>query len=305
MKPKIVNAYLIYNPTAGQIWSPFAPQVVVDYLAKHYWQVRVCPTEHAGHASDLAREAVKQGCDVVIVAGGDGTINEAIQGLAHSETRLAILPVGTTNVLARELQIPLNFQEALESLPVAKPRRIDLGQVNRRYFLLMAGVGYDAEVVKQTNPQLKSVLGKTAVVTSAVFNLFNHSPHKVKLFFIDQHNKRHRLKRIVMQIFISNAATYATDYKIAEQANMQDGLLELHIFRTKRFRDTLYSLTSLVLKQHKHWVDFEHYSIKSLRIESKQAIPVQIDGDTVGCTPITIQVSPQALTVLYPRMMPA
>lgn len=304
MKPKLVKACLIYNPTAGQIWSPFEPQTVVDYLAKQYWQVTVCPTEYAGHASELARQATRDHVDVVIVAGGDGTINEAVQGLAHSATRLGILPVGTTNVLARELNIPLSFQEALESLPVARPIQIDLGQVNRRYFLLMAGVGYDAEVVRQTHPQLKSVLGKAAVLTSGVFNLFSHKPYKVKLHFTDQDNKHHHLTRTIMQIFISNASTYATDYKIAEQANMQDGLLELHIFRSKRFRDTFYSLISLVLRQHKQWVDFEHFSIQSVRIESSLAIPVQIDGDTVGSTPLTIQVSKQALTVLRPRIMP-
>lgn len=82
---------------------------------------------------------------------------------------------------------------------------------------------------------------------------------------------------------------------------MDDGLLELHIFRSKRFRDTLYSLLSLLLRRHKEWVDFEHFSIRKLRILARKPAPIQIDGDLVGYTPATIEIVPKALTILAPR----
>lgn len=294
---------LIYNPTAGQLWSTFHPEQVQEYLHKHGWQVNAAPTKYAGSGSELARQAVREGYDVVIAAGGDGTLNEVVQGLAYTSVSLGILPVGTTNVLAREFQIPLSFQEALEYLPIAQTAHIDLGKLNQRYFILMAGIGFDAEVVRDVNLPLKNLAGKTAVVTSGLMNLFSHHPFTLRLSFVDAQGKRRRLRRTAMQIFVSNASTYATDYKIAEEARMDDGLLELHIFKSRRFRDTFYSLISLALRRHKEWVDFEHYSITSLQIRGRRPTPVQIDGDTYCNTPVTIEIAPKALKVLRPRQL--
>lgn len=297
-----VRAYLIYNPKAGQIWSAFQPEIVCKYLSQHGWQVTPCPTDYAGHGSDLARQAVKDGQDIVIAAGGDGTINEVIQGLAQTNTKLGILPAGTTNVLARELKIPLTFQEALTSLPTATPFQVDLGKVNHRFFMLMAGIGYDAEVVRDINPQLKALTGKSAVVTSGVLNLFHHKPFKVKIRCIDAQGKKHVLRRSVMQIFVFNAATYATDFKIAAEAQMNDGVLELLIFKSRRFQDTFKSLLALLLRRHREWTDLEQLAIGSVHISSKKPAPLQIDGDTIGTTPINIVVVPHALTLLRPAI---
>jgi len=297
------RAMLIYNANAGQIWGAFSADAVCEYLAKHDWAVDARATDYAGHGSELARQAVKAGFEVVIAAGGDGTINEIIQALAQTSVQLGVLPVGTTNVLARELRIPLAFQEALEYLPIAESYRVDLGRANRRYFILMAGIGYDAEVVRDINPQLKAIAGKSAVVTSGVMNLFQHQPFKVKLRFTDAQGRRHRLRRSAMQIFLFNAATYATDYKIAAEASMDDGLLDLHIYKSKRFQDTLHGLLSLVLRRHKEWTDFEHFSVRSVQVYAKTAASLQLDGDVVGTTPVTIDIVPKALSVLRPRLL--
>jgi YegS/Rv2252/BmrU family lipid kinase len=300
-----IRAMLIYNPKAGQIWSAFRPDTVEAFLARHDWQVTSCPTEYAGSGSALARRAVSEGFDIVIGAGGDGTLNEIVQSLAYTPLKMGILPVGTTNVLARELHIPLSFQEALEQLPVARPINLDLGKLTHkrdaRYFLLMAGIGYDAEVVSNINLPLKAFAGKTAVVTSGLFNLITHRPFGVRMRLTDSFGKRLKLRKKVMQIMVSNAATYATDYKIAEQARMDDGLLELHLFKSKRFLDTLMNLLSLVLRRHKEWTDFEHYSLRVLQIHGSKAIQVQIDGDTICRLPVQIEVAPKALTVLAPK----
>jgi diacylglycerol kinase (ATP) len=295
-----MKSMLIYNPVAGQIWQQFQPEMVKTYLEKQGWQVDVEPTQKMGGGAELARKAAAEGYDVVIAAGGDGTINEVAQGLVHTPVKLGFLPVGTTNVLAREFKVPLNYEDALAYLPQAESHPIDLGRVNQRYFLLMAGVGYDAEILMRVNKQLKTVAGKLAVFTSGVENLFYHKPFALKLRFEDAHGRRFRLKRTVMQIFISNASTYATDYKIADQAVMDDGLLELHIFKSKRFRDTFYSLISLLLRRHKQWVDFEHHSIRKLRILARKPVPVQIDGDLIGYTPISVEIVPRALHILAP-----
>lgn len=296
-----MRAMLIYNPTAGQIWNQFKPDTAKDYLAKHHWQVDICPTQRLGGGTELARKAVQEQYDVVIAAGGDGTINEVIQTLAHTPVKLGILPVGTTNVLARELQIPLNYQEALAYLPQSQTITMDLGRINKRYFLLMAGIGFDAQVVTEINPTMKNLAGITAVVTAGVKTLFNHQPFKVKLILTNTQGRHQTLRRTVMQIMISNTSIYATDFKIAEQARFDDGILELHIFKSKRFWDTFKSLAGFLFLRKKEWTDFEHYSIKQVSIKSKLPHPIQVDGDTIGHTPAYIDVIPKALQVLKPQ----
>lgn len=301
----MIQAYLIYNPTAGQIWSPFDPQKVIDYLAQHQWEVTARPTDYAGHGAALAREAAQKGVQIVIAAGGDGTINEVVQGLAGTETRLAILPVGTTNVLARELGISLQFQLALEQLPSSIPKTIDLGKMNHRYFVLMAGIGYDAELLTKVDPGMKKLAGKTAVFFSGVRNLFEHKPFKLRIQVTLANGKKRRLRRSAMQLFVFNAATYATDFRLVDEALMDDGILNLLLFRSKRFNDTFISLFAMLIRRHREWADAEALDIKAVQIHSRQAVPVQLDGDTVGTTPVNIQIVPAALTLLRPRLMPS
>lgn len=297
----MTRAMLIYNPTAGQIWSAFKPEDTQTYLKGHGWQVDIAPTQAAGDGGSLARKAVKEGYDVVIAAGGDGTLNEVAQSLAHSPVALGILPAGTTNVLAREFGIPLNIEEALTYLPTAQIRTVDLGKLNGQYFLLMAGVGYDAELLEGVNKDMKKIAGKTSVFTSGVVNLFNHKPFVFKIHFTQANGKRIKLKRSLFQVFISNAATYATDFRIAEEAKMDDGLLELHLFKSKRLRDTFSSLLAILLRRHKEWADFEHYQVRKVDIYARRRAPIQIDGDPVAHTPAHIEVVPAALKVLVPK----
>jgi diacylglycerol kinase (ATP) len=144
-------AVIIANPTSGNIGFPLPNRhfdETLAFLRKQGWKAEIWYTQTAGDGEKLARKAVKQQVNLVIAAGGDGTINEIIQGLAGSETALGILPSGTVNVWARELGIPLDDTGACNVLVHGQTRRIDLGCVNGRYFLLMAGIGFDGEVTQ-------------------------------------------------------------------------------------------------------------------------------------------------------------
>ena len=137
-------AVIIANPTSGNGSFPHQTRrfdETLAFLRDHGWNVELWYTQSAGDGERLARKAVKQQVNLVIAAGGDGTINEIIQELAGSETALGVLPNGTVNVWARELGIPLEDTGARSILVNGQTRRIDLGRVNDRYFLLMVGVG--------------------------------------------------------------------------------------------------------------------------------------------------------------------
>src|SRR5579884_2628940 len=154
-------AVIIANPVSGFfLHHAHRFSETLFFLRKHGWHVELWYTEAPGDGQRLAQKAVEQGADVVIAAGGDGTINEIIQALVGSETALGILPTGTVNVWAREMGIPLNTAQAQKILLEGKTRRIDLGQVNGRYFLLMVGIGLDGEVTQAVERRALKRLGR-------------------------------------------------------------------------------------------------------------------------------------------------
>src|SRR5205085_4536600 len=173
---------IIVNPYATTVSDRL--QNLVVYALRGSYQVDTIDTEARGHATELCREAAREGYDVVVAFGGDGTVNEAANGLAGSETPLSCLPGGRTNVYCRMLGIPTDVVDATEHLLRMaddwQPRRVDLGEVNERKFLFSAGVGLDASVVEQVeaHPRLKARFGEWYYTATALrtFNrryLFN------------------------------------------------------------------------------------------------------------------------------------
>ena len=156
-------AVIIANPISGfLLHNTHRVHETLAFLRKHGWRAELWFTHGPGDGQSLARKAIEQNAAMVIAAGGDGTINDIIQALAGSETALGVLPTGTVNVWAREMGIPLDNAGAREVLLHGQTRRIDLGCVNGRYFLLMVGVGLDARIVYELDLDLKGRLGKLA-----------------------------------------------------------------------------------------------------------------------------------------------
>jgi diacylglycerol kinase (ATP) len=142
-----LRVVLLVNPVAGMRRLPLEP--IQAALRARGAAVEVALTTRPGDATTIARQAAAAGADVLLACGGDGTVNEAVNGLAGSQTALAVLPGGTVNVWAREVGIPLDPVRALQLLWEGQRRWIDLGRAGERYFLLMAGIGFDADVAAQ------------------------------------------------------------------------------------------------------------------------------------------------------------
>ena len=148
----------IYNPTSGGGHFRRDVPLIVESLGVLGFDVDKAPTERAGHATELAAAAVAAGVEVVCAIGGDGTVNEVVNGMAGSDVPLAVIPTGTVNVLAIELGIPLDPPDACRLAAAGHVIAIDLGLAGDRYFALMAGAGVDAAVVSSLNPTLKRAL---------------------------------------------------------------------------------------------------------------------------------------------------
>lgn len=172
---------IIRNPTSRRQLKPAQLDAAVGILRTAGWDATVSVTERAGHAAEVAREAAAQLIDVVVVNGGDGTINEAVNGLAGTDTALAVLPGGTANVWAKEARIPKDPAKAMRVVLGGERRRIDLGVANGRYFLLMAGVGLDAAIIPRVNPRLKRRAGALAYILAGIVTAIRTKPWDTRL----------------------------------------------------------------------------------------------------------------------------
>jgi len=293
------KAVLIANPKTGRYESRRTPiGALSEQLKSLGVEVEVKMTTAPGDATAIAFNAAHNGTADVIVAGGDGTINEAIQGMAGTHARLGVIPRGTANVLARELGLPLDPVKATELIAGGQSRKIHFGVAideasnTRRYFVLMAGIGLDASVVRRVQPGLKKVLGKGAFWISGLSHLASWSPHP---FSLEINGENYNATFVA----IGNAARYGGDLSITPRARLDQPEFEICIIETfSRFR-YLHLLSQAMrsgLSQNRDGVRF--LTTKSLRAIGDA--PVQVDGEVIGQLPMRFEIAPHSLEVIVP-----
>ena len=295
------KACLIANPAAGPSHAKPDWGLVTRTLREAGWWVSLQGTTGPGSAGILARDAVRDGCKLVVVAGGDGTINEAIQPLAGSDVVLGLIPVGTANILARELKIPLDPLAAARALVHGHPRPVDLGLVTGRsqpgrYFCEMVGIGFDAAAVGGVPPIMKTALGKGAYVFSAVTTSFTHRPSRMRLVVDGR-----RSRRLSFMLTICNTGLYGADFlKITPDATVDDGLLDAAIFRGQTVLSAWWEFLAIAARRLKEWTDVEFLTCRRIEVRTARPVPIQIDGDPAGTTPVTVEIVPKAIKVMVP-----
>ncbi|HMV84470.1 MAG TPA: diacylglycerol kinase family lipid kinase [Blastocatellia bacterium] len=294
------QAVLIYNPIAGSLRrDPQQVERLRTALAEQGIFVKLQPTAYAGHATLLARQAVFDGVSTVIVAGGDGTINEAAQSLVGTETALAVWPGGTANVLVKELRLPKNAKalasliagDSIRTISVGRARKPETGW--QRYFLLMAGIGLDAAIVNSVDLELKKVAGKGAY-WAAGLDFLARMP--LTPFSLKFNGRQHPGTFAV----ISNAACYASVFTLAPGACIDDDKFNVCVFNTRsRLAYLSYAFLSLT-GSHKFGPGVVYQETGEAHANSNDEAPVQLDGDVVGKLPMDFDVIPQALRIYAP-----
>jgi diacylglycerol kinase (ATP) len=253
-------------------------------------------TKHPKHAMELAKDA-KNKYDMVIVAGGDGTVNEVINGIIDSKITLAIIPFGSTNVLALELGIPFNTKEASELIAHGKRLKIDLGyaKTNKeaRYFAMMVDVGFVPKLIEGTNLKVKKKWGNLAYLLSGIRLLLTY-----KWYNIHVEHKSHSVGYFVI---VSNSKDYAGEYQIVDKASITDGLLDLVVINRKSWWKILKFISSVSSGRSNTFLRGEYYQIREAHIYSRHKVLVQVDGELIGTTPVDVKVVPKALTVMVKR----
>lgn len=291
-----VQATLIHNPTAGARGIALDLAAVRAVLDAHGWSLRDAATDRAGAATELAHAAVARGDDVVIVAGGDGTINEVIQALAGTPVALGVLPIGTVNVWALEVGLPTDPIEAARALAEGECRTVDLGHAGDRYFLLMAGVGFDGAVTGLVEPRLKRTMGRWAYVVTGARLALRYGGVDATLE-MDGGTVRCRLLLAV----VGNTRLYAGRLTLTASAVADDGLLDVVVFPGRRLWQALPRLLSLLLRRTPHGAGVLYYRTRHLRLTTADPVPIQADGDYIGTTPRDFTVAPAALRVIVPH----
>lgn len=296
---------VIYNPAAGQRCVESELHKATRYLEEHGWRLTWRTTRGPGDATTYAREATAQDYEVVIAAGGDGTVGQIVNGLAGSDTALGVLPIGTANMWAKEIGIPLSsplhphaLQEAAKILVEGQCRRVDVGMVNERYFLMWAGVGFDAEVTAQVegHPETKRRLGALAFVIAALAQTLNLAGTRTRII-LDGKTLRGRM----ILIIASNIQLYGAFMRIAPLASLNDGLLDVCIFKGYSGLAAYRHFFSVLLGLHMRDPEARYLQARHLIVNTRKPLPVQADGEIIGTTPIEVKVVPNYLKVIVPR----
>lgn len=306
------RALLIYNPNAGAAGTspflvPLGPQPTqaetIEEVLRAWraagWTITAQGTNGPDHATILARAAAMRNYEVVIAFGGDGTVNEVVNGLAGSTTALAALPSGTVNVWVRELGLPIQPLAAAQLLLEGTIRPVDLGRAGERYFLMMAGIGIDAAVTSEVRSEEKRRLGALAYVLRILSLAGRYRGTRTTLTLDGR-----RIKGRLLQVVVGNSRLYAGVFKVTHHAVIDDGLLDVCVIKG----DHLYSLPrhaiSILLRRHTLNPEIDYYRGRNIAIESTTPLPVQVDGEAIGYTPMTFEVVPGGLRVLLPKVVP-
>jgi diacylglycerol kinase (ATP) len=292
------RACVILCPTAGTAVSVETLREHLRPLLDAHWEVRVDVSGAPGGTKALALKAVREGFDLVVAAGGDGTVSEALQALVGTQVALGVLPLGTGNVWAREVGIPLDLPGAVRVLLAGRVRRVDVGRAGQRYFLLMAGIGFDAAVTRQLDAHSKRRLGRVAYLVAGVAVAFSFLGHRV-LLNVDGVRRSCRALLIV----IGNSRLYGGDVNVTVEARIDDGLLDVCVFKGAGLPAVAWHIVWVLLGRHVHDPGVDYFRARRLTVVGDSPLPVQVDGDSIGETPMAFAVRARSLNVLVPADM--
>ena len=241
----------------------------------------------------IACKAVSEDFDTVVAAGGDGTINEVVNGLSGADVSLGILPVGTMNVFATELGIPSSLAKAWAVIEEGFVREVDLPRANDAYFVQLAGIGLDAEVVQKTTPDSKKNLGPM----SYLITLAQVAARKPPAIYVDPTDSHPREGSFVL---VGNGRLYGGPFVLFKDAKLDDGLLDVLVFKNQSHWDLLRYVQAIAFGTHAKLPDVEYFQTRELRLMSREYVPVEVDGELTGSLPYEFGFSRRKLKVLAP-----
>ena len=292
--------HFIVNPKSGSSLDVATVQRLRDHLCAAGSHVQVDLTRSLEHARQLADHAVNEAATAIVVAGGDGTVRAVIEGTNRSGTPLVIIPCGTENLLACELGLDSSLRSCLGALADGVGRTVDLGCANGSHFMAIAGVGFDAEVIRRIERQRAGHIGHTDYLWPICRTYWEYSLPQLRVEADGQ-----LLCDEPALVFVSNISRYAVQLGISPDADCGDGLLDVCVYRCRSRAELLLHAAQTALRTSGRNHRIERRRCRKLTISSCDPdVPVQLDGDPGPALPLQIEVLPAAARILTPRPAP-
>jgi diacylglycerol kinase (ATP) len=248
-------------------------------------------TSRPGETAALARQLAQEGHSTIVAAGGDGTINEVVNGIAGLDISLGILPTGTMNILAWELGLPTTqLEQCWEIIQSGFTRSIDLAMANDQYFVQLAGIGLDALALRETDLNMRKTIGPISYIFAAAQIIGRPAP-RLEICF----NERETMGGCF--VLVGNGRFYGGPLSFFPNAKNDDGLLDVLVFKHQGYLDIIRYLQGVLIGNHADFADIEYRQIHSLRVISDRRVPVEIDGEVSFHTPVHFRVGRSKLRV--------
>lgn len=295
------RSLVILNPTAGQADPGKVRRQIGGAFAFRGASFDLVETTCAGDAERLARQACALGYRAVVAAGGDGTLAEVITGLVGTSVPLGIIPQGTANLVAASLRIPNDIERAVDAIVGGATVPMDVGQIDDgRYFALIAGAGWDAELMRSATREMKDRLGFGAYLFAALKSVAT-PPSAQFHITVDGYEFEIRAATVLVanigQIF---HALLPVELEIAPETSASDGMFDVCIFAPRSLPDVAAVLWKVASKRYAGDQRMIYFQAKHIRIESDTPVVTQVDGDPTGYTPLAAQVVAGGVRVLVP-----
>lgn len=304
------QAYIAYNPSAGRFPSMMLTERAASVLSSGGWQTRLERTNGGAHITELARRAVDENVDAFFIAGGDGSINFAVEGLVGSETALGVLPAGTANVWAKEFGLPdltwtrwMALEESARRYKTATVRKVDVGICNQKPFLLWGGIGLDALIIHHLEPRNR--WAKNFAVPYYLSGLLQQAAVFDGVDLHIQVNGQEIFGHYILAV-ASNIHLYAGGIaEISPAACLDDGQMDLWLFTGATWLEAVTHAWNLYSGQHVRSEQARCISFCEASLRSNVPLYVQLDGEPVeGAEQVSLSVKPRALKVLVPEKAP-
>lgn len=288
------RARLIYNPTSGREEIKRRLPDILQRLERGGFETSTHATVGEGDATLAAAEAVDRGFDAIIAAGGDGTLYEVINGMAEKENRppLGILPLGTTNDFARALGIPKHWEFAVDLILQQHTRTIDVGKVNHKYFINIAGGGSLTELTYEVPSKLKTMIGQLAYYMKGLEKLPRLRPIELNVRSAEK-----TLNEEVMMFLICNSNSVGGFEKLAPEASLDDGQLDVLILRKCSLAEFIRIVSAALRGEHLSDPHVIHFKTNHIQVTSPDYVQINLDGEFGGTLPCTFSVLPSHLQI--------
>lgn len=283
----------IINPISGVVKKDKIINQIKSRLSSKF-DYDVAFTQRPGHATELCRDFVQQGMDIVVAVGGDGSVNEVAKGLVHTDTALGIIPGGSGNGLAHHLSIPVNFEKAIDIINTANVVKIDTGTINDELFVSIAGIGFDGVVARKfSETKRRGFLSYLKIVTETYPT---YKPKRYKISFKDQ-----QIKTQALFITFANSNQFGYNTAIAPGARVDDGLLDVCIAKKPPIIELPYLASLLYWRKLDQSKYLEIYQANKLKVITRKNRWVNIDGEArkLG-KKLNIRIHPQSLKIIIP-----